>query len=65
METPNVTHFIRVALMFADVRMKEELYGVAGDIYIFDASILTTGHFSRAANPVLLKKFLVCIGVGT
>ncbi|XP_045468133.1 alpha-tocopherol transfer protein-like [Harmonia axyridis] len=61
METPNVTHFIRIAFMFADIRIKEESHGVSGDVYIFDASILTAGHFAKAANPVIFKKFLFCL----
>ncbi|XP_044763468.1 alpha-tocopherol transfer protein-like [Coccinella septempunctata] len=61
MKTPNVVHFIRIALMFGDIRINEELHGVTGDVVIFDASVLTAGHFSRAANPVLLKKFLLCV----
>ncbi|KAL3271401.1 hypothetical protein HHI36_021882 [Cryptolaemus montrouzieri] len=62
--TPNIADIMKLALMLGDVRLEMETYGVAGDIYIFDASVLTAGHFARAANPILAKKFIICIQEG-
>ncbi|XP_045468130.1 alpha-tocopherol transfer protein-like isoform X2 [Harmonia axyridis] len=59
--TPNIADIMKLALMLGDIRLEVETYGVAGDIYILDASVLTAGHFARAANPILAKKFLVCV----
>lgn len=49
--------------MLGDIRLDAEKYGVAGDVYILDASVLTAGHFAKAANPILAKKFLICVQV--
>lgn len=49
--------------MIGDVRLKEEIHGVAGDVYIFDASVATPSHFVKF-TPSLVKKFLLCVQYG-
>uniref|UniRef100_A0A1B6L485 CRAL-TRIO domain-containing protein n=1 Tax=Graphocephala atropunctata TaxID=36148 RepID=A0A1B6L485_9HEMI len=61
---PSVADAMKVVLMIGDVRLKEELVGVAGDVYILDAAIATpqsfASHFSKF-TPTLIKKFLICV----
>lgn len=52
----------KLALMLGDVRLNEEKEGVAGDVYILDASVATPAHFAKF-TPTLVKKFLVCVQV--
>ncbi|XP_045454101.1 alpha-tocopherol transfer protein-like [Melitaea cinxia] len=59
-QTPNVANAFKLALMLGDVRLAEEKEGVAGDIYILDASVATPNHFAKF-TPTLVKKFLVCV----
>nr|XP_026490736.1 alpha-tocopherol transfer protein-like [Vanessa tameamea] len=59
-QTPNVANAFKLALMLGDVRLTEEKEGVAGDIYILDASVATPNHFAKF-TPTLVKKFLVCV----
>ncbi|CAG9126186.1 unnamed protein product [Plutella xylostella] len=59
-QTPNVADAFKLALMLGDVRLNEEKEGVAGDIYILDASVATPTHFAKF-TPTLVKKFLVCV----
>ncbi|XP_047511543.1 alpha-tocopherol transfer protein-like [Pieris napi] len=59
-QTPNVADAFKLALMMGDVRLKEETEGVAGDIYVLDASVATPTHFAKF-TPTLVKKFLVCV----
>ena len=61
-QTPNVANAFKLALMLGDVRLMEEKEGVAGDIYILDASVATPTHFAKF-TPTLVKKFLVCVQV--
>lgn len=53
---------MKLVLMAGDIRLKEEQVGVAGDVYIFDASVATPGHFSKV-SPAMVKKFLICVQV--
>lgn len=62
-QTPNVADAFKLAFMLGDVRLAEEKEGVAGDVYILDASVATPTHFSKF-TPTLVKKFLVCVQVG-
>lgn len=58
-----ISHIIlllKLALMIGDVRLREESHGVAGDVYILDASVATPTHFAKF-TPALVKKFLVCV----
>ncbi|XP_057658442.1 alpha-tocopherol transfer protein-like [Diorhabda carinulata] len=56
----DVADIMKVVLMIGDVRLAAEETGVAGDVYILDASVATASHFSKI-NPALIKKFLVII----
>jgi len=61
---PSVTEGMKTVLMIGDIRLREELTGVAGDVYIFDASIATPTHFAShfaKFTPTLIKKFLICV----
>lgn len=58
--TPNVAEAMKMVLMIGDIRLKEELVGVAGDVYILDASVATPAHFAKF-TPSILKKFLTCV----
>lgn len=61
-QTPNVADAFKLALMLGDVRLAEEKEGVAGDVYVLDASVATPTHFAKF-TPTLVKKFLVCVQV--
>lgn len=56
----NVADGMKLALMIGDIRLAEEKVGVAGDVYILDASVATPTHFAKF-TPALVKKFLVCV----
>jgi len=58
--TPNVADIMKLVLMIGDIRLLEEQKGVAGDVYIFDASVATPGHFAKF-TPAIVKKFLICV----
>ena len=58
--TPNVAEGMKLVLMIGDVRLKEEQVGVAGDVYILDASVATPSHFAKF-TPAIVKKFLICV----
>lgn len=58
--TPNVAEIMKLVLMIGDIRLLEEQVGVAGDVYIFDASVATPGHFAKF-TPAIVKKFLICV----
>lgn len=57
---------MKVVLMIGDIRLKEEHIGVAGDVYILDASVATPQNFAThfaKFTPSLIKKFLICVQV--
>lgn len=56
----NVSDAMKLVMMIGDIRLKEEQTGVAGDVYILDASVATPAHFAKF-TPSLVKKFLVCV----
>lgn len=58
--TPNVADIMKLVLMIGDIRLLEEQKGVAGDVYIFDASVATPAHFAKF-TPTIVKKFLICV----
>lgn len=62
LSTPNVADVMKITLMIGDIRLLEEQTGVAGDVYIFDASVATPSHFAKF-TPALVKKFLICVQV--
>lgn len=61
-KTPDVAEAMKIALMIGDIRLYEEQVGVAGDVYILDASVATPTHFAKF-TPALVKKFLICVQV--
>lgn len=61
-KTPDVAEAMKIALMIGDIRLLEEQVGVAGDVYILDASVATPAHFAKF-TPALVKKFLICVQV--
>jgi hypothetical protein len=58
----NVNDGIKLVLMIGDIRLKEEQTGVAGDVFILDASIVSPAHVAKF-TPAILKKLFVCIQV--
>ena len=56
----NVADGMKLAMMIGDIRLLEEKVGVAGDVYILDASVASPVHFAKF-TPALVKKFLVCV----
>jgi len=58
--TPDLPEGMKIVLMIGDVRLEAEETGVAGDVYILDASVATAKHFSKV-TPGFVKKFLVCV----
>ncbi|XP_012253461.2 alpha-tocopherol transfer protein-like [Athalia rosae] len=58
--TPNVAEAMKLVMMIGDIRLTEEITGVAGDVYILDASVATPTHFAKF-TPAMVKKFLVCV----
>lgn len=63
----NITHprpedGIKIAFMIGDIRLAAEEVGVAGDVYILDASVVTNGHVMKV-TPGIVKKFLICVQV--
>lgn len=59
---PAVSDGMKIVLMIGDVRLAAEEVGVAGDVYILDASVATPNHFAKF-TPAIVKKFLVCVQV--
>ncbi|XP_028160433.1 alpha-tocopherol transfer protein-like isoform X3 [Ostrinia furnacalis] len=60
LDTHQLNDAFKIAMMIGDVRLKEEIEGVAGDIYILDASVVTPSHLGKLSLPSL-KKFFICI----
>lgn len=58
--TPNIPDGMKLLLMIGDIRLAAEEVGVAGDVYILDASVATPKHFGKI-TPGYIKKFLVCV----
>lgn len=58
----NANDIIKLVFMIGDIRLKEEQTGVAGDVFILDASIATPANFAKF-TPAILKKLFVCIQV--
>ncbi|KRT85384.1 CRAL-TRIO domain containing protein, partial [Oryctes borbonicus] len=51
---------MKIALMIGDIRLAAEETGVAGDVYILDATIATPVHFAKF-TPAMVKKFLLIV----
>nr|ATY51916.1 CTD29 [Heliconius melpomene] len=55
-----ITDTLKLALMIGDVRLVEEVEGVAGDIYVLDGAVLGASLLARL-SPSTIKKFLICV----
>jgi len=62
--TPDIAQGMKMLFMIGDIRLKEEAVGVAGDVYILDATVATPTHFAKF-TPTIIKKFLICAQVRT
>ncbi|KAJ0173234.1 hypothetical protein K1T71_011410 [Dendrolimus kikuchii] len=60
LDTQHLNDGMKIAFMVGDIRIREEIEGVAGDVFVLDASILTPSHLAKV-TPSLIKKFLICI----
>ncbi|KAM3963872.1 alpha-tocopherol transfer protein-like [Aphomia sociella] len=60
LDPTHLNNIFKLAMMMGDIRLKEESEGVAGDVYILDASILAPSHLGKI-SPSALKKFFICI----
>lgn len=58
---PLVPEGMMMVLMIGDIRIMEE-EGVAGDVYVLDASVATPYYFAKF-TPMIVKRFLVCVQV--
>ncbi|KAK9721330.1 CRAL/TRIO domain [Popillia japonica] len=56
----NVYDAMKIALMVGDIRLAAEETGVAGDVYILDASIVSPAYFAKF-TPGAVKKFLLIV----
>lgn len=56
----NVADAMKITMMIGDIRLAEEKVGVAGDVYILDASVASPAHFAKF-TPAIVKKFLICV----
>lgn len=56
----NVADAMKITMMIGDLRLAEEKVGVAGDVYILDASVASPAHFAKF-TPAIVKKFLICV----
>lgn len=59
-DTNDIFEAMKMAMMIGDIRLEAEKTGVAGDVYILDASAATVSHFTKF-TPSMVKKFLVCV----
>lgn len=59
---PSPYDVAKIVLMIGDIRLAAEETGVAGDVYVLDAGIITTSHVAKV-TPTMIKQFLVCVQV--
>lgn len=59
-QSSQVPDAMKVGLMIGDIRLLEEQVGIAGDIYVLDASVATASHFAKF-SPTVIKKFLIAV----
>lgn len=57
-----MTDAFKIMMMVADLRLLEDTEGVAGHVYILDASVVLPNHILKI-SPLLIKKFLICVQV--
>lgn len=61
-EAEHLTNAFKIIMMVGDIRLREEVEGIAGDVYVLDASTVTPSHLTKI-SPACLKKFFICIQV--
>ncbi|XP_063368553.1 alpha-tocopherol transfer protein-like [Cydia amplana] len=59
-DTHQLIDAFKMAMMIGDVRLKEEIEGVGGDVYVLDASVVAPSHLAKI-SPTAVKKFLICV----
>ncbi|KAL4707243.1 hypothetical protein ACJJTC_008324 [Scirpophaga incertulas] len=60
LETHHLYDAFKLIMMIGDIRLKEEKEGVAGDVYILDARVVSPSHLGKLSISAV-KKFLICI----
>ncbi|XP_050353390.1 alpha-tocopherol transfer protein-like [Nymphalis io] len=60
LDSQQITDTLKLALMIGDVRLVEEVVGVAGDIYVLDGAVLGPSLLARL-SPSIIKKFMICV----
>ncbi|XP_013145488.1 PREDICTED: alpha-tocopherol transfer protein-like [Papilio polytes] len=60
LDTSELCDLFKLGLMIGDVRLREEVQGVGGDVYVLDAAVLAPRHLGKL-SPALIKKFLICV----
>ncbi|CAH0758486.1 unnamed protein product [Diatraea saccharalis] len=60
LDTHHLYDAFKITMMIGDIRLKEEYEGVAGDVYILDAGIVSPAHLAKLSLTTV-KKFFICI----
>ncbi|GBP00809.1 Alpha-tocopherol transfer protein-like [Eumeta japonica] len=60
LDTQEITDTLKLALMIGDVRLGEEVEGVAGDVYVLDSAVLGPSLLAKL-SPSIIKKFMLII----
>lgn len=55
-----LSDIFKIVFMMGDVRLREELEGVSGDVYVLNAAFFTSRHLAHL-SPTILKKFFICV----
>jgi hypothetical protein len=62
LDTHHLYDAFKIIMMIGDIRLMEEIEGVAGDVYILDARIVSPSHLGKLSISAV-KKFLICVQV--
>ncbi|CAH0713573.1 unnamed protein product, partial [Brenthis ino] len=60
LDSQQITEILKSALMIGDIRLGEEVEGVAGDIYVLDGAVLGPSLLAKL-SPSTIKKFMICV----
>ncbi|XP_045770616.1 alpha-tocopherol transfer protein-like [Maniola jurtina] len=60
LDSQQITDTFKLALMIGDIRLVEEIVGVAGDIYVLDGAVLGPSLLAKL-SPSVIKKFMICV----
>ncbi|XP_013184162.1 alpha-tocopherol transfer protein [Amyelois transitella] len=60
LDAQQISDSLKLALMIGDIRLNEEIEGVAGDIYVLDAAVLGPSLLTKL-SPATVKKFMICV----